>query len=248
MRLVSCFVLPLVLLAAAGAAAGQGFTARDVGPALATREQLQQALVRARQDSHAGAVVTLLRTRLDSGDFEPGDRIFVRVQGERELTDTFAVGEGPMLGLPQLGAVPLAGVLRSELQHRLEQHLARYVRDPVVEARPLIRILVDGSVAKPGFYAVAPEVPLADVMGIAGGLLPQAKVAGMRVERGGAEIWSGAPLQQALGRGASLDQLNLRAGDRVVVPAGRVGGDRAFQILGLLVSVTAAAFTISRIH
>ncbi len=248
MRLVSYFVLPVVLLAAAGAAAGQGLTARDVGPALATREQLQQALVRARQDSHAGAVVTLLRTRLDSGDFEPGDRIFVRVQGERELTDTFAVGEGPMLGLPQLGAVPLAGVLRSELQHRLEQHLARYMRDPVVEARPLIRILVDGSVAKPGFYAVAPEVPLADVMGIAGGLLPQAKVAGMRVERGGAEIWSGAPLQQALGRGASLDQLNLRAGDRVVVPAGRVGGDRTFQILGLLVSVTAAAFTISRIH
>src|SRR3989449_11373391 len=75
-------------------------------------------------------------------------------------------------------------------------------------------ILVDGSVAKPGFYAVAPEVPLADVVGIAGGLLPQAKVAGMRVERGGAEIWSGAPLQQALGRGAALDQVNPRAGDR----------------------------------
>src|SRR2546429_6091173 len=101
------------------------------------------------------------------------------------------------------------------------------MRDPVVEARPLIRILVDGSVAKPGFYAVAPEVPLADVMGIAGGLLPLAKVAGMRGERSGAENWSGAPLHQTLGRGASRDQLNPPAGGRSCVPAGPARVERA---------------------
>src|SRR6266705_466634 len=81
-------------------------------------------------------------------------------------------------------AVGLGGTLRSELRDRVASSVARYIRDPAVQARPLIRILVEGDVGKPGFYAVPPELPLADVIGAAGGLTQRARATGMRVQRG----------------------------------------------------------------
>ena len=68
----------------------------------------------------------------------------------------------------------------------------------------------------------------------------------MRVQRGGSEIWTGELLRQALGRGYSIDQLNLRAGDRVFVPA-RGDGDRAMRLLGILLAVPVAVYSITRI-
>jgi hypothetical protein len=49
-----------------------------------------------------------------------------------------------------------------------------------------------------------------------------------------------------MGRGYSLDQLNLRAGDRILVPA-RGDAERTMRILAVLISIPLAAFTISRI-
>ncbi len=220
--------------------------AQQPGPALATRERLREELARLERDRGSRAEVALIRTRLDSGDFQAGDRILVRVEGEPQLSDTFTVGPGPELLLPQIGPVPLGGVLRSELRGRLETHLAQYVREPVVQVRSLVRILVDGSVAKPGFYAVPPELPLADLLGVAGGLAPQAKVSEMRVERGDDKLWSGALLQQALGRGSSLDELSLRAGDRVLVPA-HGDAERTIRILSIIVTIPVALYTLTRV-
>ncbi|HEV8511020.1 MAG TPA: polysaccharide biosynthesis/export family protein [Gemmatimonadales bacterium] len=218
------------------------------GTALATRATLRDELARleARGDRDRSAVA-LIRSRLESGDFQSGDRIFIRVEGEPQLTDTFAVNPAGELELPQLGTVPLHGVLRSELGERLQLHLARFLRNPVVQVRPLIRLLIEGDVVRPGFYAAAPQQPLADVITQAGGLTQRAKPLAMRVERGGELIWSGEPLRQALGLGYSLDQLNLRAGDRVLVPQRR-DSDRTWRILGLLLSLPVAAYTISQIH
>jgi protein involved in polysaccharide export with SLBB domain len=143
--------------------------------------------------------------------------------------------------------VSLAGVLRSELAARLEMHLAHYLRDPTVQVRPLIRILIEGEVAKPGYYAVPPEMPLADALTSAGGLTQRAKPTRMRVERGSAAIWSGDQLQQALGRGFTLDQLSLRAGDRLFVPArGDVG--RTIGIIGGIIAIPVLIYTATRLR
>ena len=159
--------------------AAQQAVGRDVGPVLATRAQLRDGLARLERDSRSRGEVTLVRSRLETGDFQEGDRILVHVEGEQQLSDTFTVGFGPELRFPQLGAVSLAGVLRSELQSHLTTFLAHYIQDPVVQARPLIRVLVEGNVARPGFYAVPPQLPLADIISVAGGLAPQGKVSGM---------------------------------------------------------------------
>jgi len=234
----------LVLWSAALPAAAQQPIARDGGLALATRAQLQETLTRLARHGPTPEVA-LIRARLDSGDFRVGDRILMRVEGEKTLSDTFAVAPGPVLALPTIGEVPLAGVLRSELQPRVEQYLARYFRDPVVQVRPLMRLLVEGDVARPGFYAVAPDLPLADVITAAGGLTQRAKVTKTRVERDGVEIWGGEALRRALGQGYSIDQLNLRAGDRVFVPA---RGDiaRTLGIIGGLVAIPVSIYIVTR--
>jgi len=247
LRRVPCVVLWLAfcLLAAPSAPAQQ----RNAGPALATRDRLRDELARLSREGggSARAEAALIRSRLEGGDFQAGDRIMVWIEGEPQLSDTFTVAAGTMLELPQVGALPLQGVLRSELKDRLQGHLARYLRAPVVEARPLIRLLVEGDVARPGFYAVAPQQPLADVITQAGGLTPRAKATAIRIERGREKIWSGEPLQEALGRGYSLDQLSLRAGDRVLVPA-RADFARTAGIIGALVAIPVAIYTISRIR
>jgi protein involved in polysaccharide export with SLBB domain len=225
-------------------AVGEG---RDVGPSLATRQQLQEALAQLDRGGRSRPEAALIRSRLETGDFQSGDRVFLHVEGETQLSDTFTVGPGQVLGLPRIGAVPLAGLLRSELPSQMEAYLARYLRDPVVQARSLLRILIEGDVGRPGYYAVPPDLPLADAIGAAGGLTSRAKANAIRVERGSGEIWGGELLREALGRGYSLDQLNLRAGDRVFVPT-RGDAERTFRILGLLVTTSLAILTINRIR
>ena len=218
------------------------------GSALATRAALRFELARLEAGgAHERSAAALVRARLESGDFQSGDRIFIRVEGESQLTDTFTVDMAGVLELPQLGAVPLYGVLRSELGERVQLHLARFLRHPVVQVRPLIRLLIEGDVVRPGFYVAAPQQPLADLITQAGGLTQRAKPMAMRVERGRELIWSGEPLRQAVGLGYSLDQLSLRAGDRVFVPQRRES-DRTWRIVGLLLSLPVAAYTISQIH
>src|SRR5881397_1105838 len=103
------------------------------GPAYATRERLERQLSQLERDGHSSVAAGLIRARLQNGDFQPGDRLVLRVDGEPQLTDTFTVGPGPELALPQIGALPLSGVLRAELLQRLQAYLARYFRDPVVQ-------------------------------------------------------------------------------------------------------------------
>jgi len=221
--------------------------AQRPGPAYATRESLQQELARLERDGRSPVAANLIRTRLDSGDFQAGDRIFLRVDGEPQLTDTFTVAPGPELPLPQLGALSLKGLLRQELQPSVETYLSQYLRSPLVQVRPLMRVLVEGEVARPGFYGVAPQQPVADVINAAGGFTQRSKPTGIRVQRGTTTIWEGPVLQQSLSRGDSFDYLNLRAGDRVLVPA-RGDSERTIRIIGVLVTIPLAVYTLTRIR
>ncbi|HUL03258.1 MAG TPA: SLBB domain-containing protein [Gemmatimonadales bacterium] len=212
------------------------------GPNLATRAELQDTLARIQGTRGSDVRVKLMRARLEHGDFQVGDKVYIRIVGEQQVTDTFAVAPGPELLLPQMGVVPLAGVLRSELPALIEASLARYYRDPIVQVRPLIRLMVEGDVARPGYYALSPESPLADAITTAGGLTQGANVGDIRVERGTSAIWGGHPLQDALGRGSSLDQLHLQAGDRLIVPG--KSGVTPLQLLVVFTSVVTTIYTV----
>jgi len=175
--------------------------------------------------------------------FQAGDRILLRVEGDSALTDTFTVVAGPALRLPDVGEISLAGVRRTDLEAHLTQQLRRYIKDPVVQARALIRVSVVGEVTRPGFYAVPVDLVLPDALMLAGGATQLARVDRLLILRGSAPLWGGDRLQRAIAHGATLDQLGVQAGDRIQVPGER-DPESKWRITGIIVSSLAAVVTI----
>ena len=240
-------------------------------------EQLAQQLDQAAQakDSSsearewARAQVAVVRLRLAEGDFQIGDRVALRVEDdaivapladrvqaqaqpagktiEQQLSDTFAVGQGRDLILPAIGTVSLRGVLRSELEGHLTRYISQYVRDPVVHARPLLRLSIQGAVARPGYYYVPTDAVLPDAMMAAGGPRPEAKMDKARIERGGSRVWEGDRLRLALAEGRTVDALNLRTGDQVVVPTQSNLFD-GVRFVSILLGIPVTVYALTRIH
>ena len=160
----------------------------------------------------------VIRSRLDAGDFRIGDQVTLRVEGEPELTGDFPVEGGPRINLPGLAAIPLAGVLRSELELHLAKELGRFIQNPVIRAEPRVRVSVLGAVGSPGFFTVPADMLLSELLMFAGGPAGNANLDDMRIERVGDRLWEGDELRVVLAEGRTLDQLNLRGGDEVIIP------------------------------
>jgi hypothetical protein len=166
----------------------------------------------------ARADADLIRDRLERGDFRVGDRVVMRVEGEPNIPDSLPVEPGPAITLPVYGTIPLQGILRSELETHLTRELGRFINNPVVRAESLMRVSVQGDVGRPGFYTLPADMLLGEVLMEAGGPGRSADLEGIRIERLGERIWAGEELRAVLADGRTLDQLNLRAGDEIVVP------------------------------
>jgi polysaccharide export outer membrane protein len=180
------------------------------------------------------------------GEFQVGDRVQLQVEGDSQFTATFTVGPGPALTLPAIGAIPLGGVRRAEVEAYLSRALARYLRDPVVHAKALIRLAITGEVEHPGFYSVPVDAVLADALMQAGGPTREAKVPALRVEREGKPILQGDSLQRVLAHGLTVDQVGLHDGDRFVVPR-QHDAEAPWRILGILVMLPTAIYGITRV-
>ncbi|MGH7537101.1 MAG: polysaccharide biosynthesis/export family protein [Gemmatimonadales bacterium] len=198
--------------------------------------------------SNAGArqrarnAAQLIRTRLERGDFQAGDRILLQVDSEPQLSDTFPVGPNQEVVLPVVGVLTLRGVLRAELQTAMSRELGRFLRDPIVRATPLIRVSVIGEVNKPGFYLLSPSSVVSDVITAAGGPTQNAKVEKMWVERAGRRFMEDQPLQQLIAEGRTLDDASIRPGDKFVVP--QLSGGSAFETFRTISIILSIPLTI----
>ncbi|HEU5262524.1 MAG TPA: SLBB domain-containing protein [Gemmatimonadales bacterium] len=276
-------VLVVVVLVALGAGRPVGAQQADSTPSpvlparlQATRAALEQLLARlavaerasdSSDDARAAARLEAagVRVRLADGDFQPGDRVLLLVEGgeatterssaaggarsvEQQLSDTFTVGPARRLTLPVIGVISLHGVLRSELDGHLTGQIGQFIKDPVVHARPLIRVSVLGAVARPGFYSVPADAVLSDAVMAAGGPTADAKMQKLRIVRAGNELWGGERLQLALTEGKSLDDLNLRAGDQLILPGkARSGTYETVRTLGIVLSIPITVYTLTQI-
>jgi len=172
--------------------------------------------------AEARAEAAKLRERLRTGDFRPGDRVLLTVEREAALSDTFTVAQERHIELPGLGSVPLDGLLRSEVEQHLRVFVSRYVRSAVVRARPFVRVSITGEVQAPGFYAVPSDVVLSDALLFARGITATARVTDVTIHRNDVVLWDSDELTDVVEGGRTLDQLDIRSGDRIEV--GRRGG------------------------
>src|SRR5204862_265739 len=155
-----------------------------------------------------------------------------------QFTKAFTVGPGPALMLPVIGAIPLAGVRRAQVETYLTQQLKRYMKDPVVHAKVLVRLSILGEVEHPGFYPVRADAPVSDALMAAGGPTKDAKFTGTHIDRIGRDGVAGSDLQEAIARGATVDGMGLRSGDQIIVPR-RHDSEATFRIIGILAGIPA---------
>jgi polysaccharide export outer membrane protein len=199
----------------------------DSSHAQATRPQLQALAITTEHDAATASDASTrqqkqmqaatIRARLRDGDFDVGDRILLAVRGDSLMSDTVTVRAGRMIRLENLPDISLQGVLRSELQDYLTTQLSRYIKRPEVQSTSLVRIAVMGAVNKPGYYQVPADIAMADAIMIAGGPTGLADVDKTQLKRGTEVLYSSDLLGQEVAKGATLDQLNIRPGDQILI-------------------------------
>jgi protein involved in polysaccharide export with SLBB domain len=212
-----------------------------------TRAQLEEQ-ARVAEAAHRTGEAWLLRTRLEKGDFQEGDRIVVLAHSIafKIASDTLIVRAGKVIQMPQMDDLSLEGVLRSELNERFTKHLSKYLQDPELRTTPLIRIGIQGDVGRPGYYYVSPDLVLNDVIMRAGGPGGDADLNNVSIKRGSDVIWDPNGTRAALTDGLSLDRLHMRAGDDVVIPPHR--HTPWTTILGVSLSLLSLAITLTQIR
>jgi polysaccharide biosynthesis/export protein len=221
MSMIFAAVLALPAAAQTGASSSAGLHV--------TRAELQEMLARyeaaaaggGQTGAAAAEAATLIRQRLEEGDLRIGDRILVVVEGYPQFSDTFHVVTGRRIVMPEIGDVPLAGVLRAEVEDHIRRAVGTYLRNPTVHARTLVRMEIRGAIGRPGFYAVPADMLLSDALMIAGGPGARANLERVSIYRGRQVLWEGARLRTAMIEGRTLDQLGVQAGDGILVPEQR---------------------------
>lgn len=230
--------------------------------AQATREELQATLLEiekivsspgysARLRDARRREAELIRERLEVGDLQVGDAISLTVLGEPQFTSPaggLLIGPGRVLSLPGLPDIPMSGVLRSEAQQHLTEALSKQLRDPQVQVQTNIRLTFTGAVARAGYYQVPADImPTDAIMTVAGGFGGGAEPNRTIIRRQGREIWSREAFQDALLRGMTLDQLNLRTNDEIFVHAtGQTSWQTIVGVLGAASSLTFIFFRVFR--
>jgi protein involved in polysaccharide export with SLBB domain len=212
------------------------------------------------------AETTYVQQRLTQGDFRVGDQLQIIVEDpgpvpgavgggaavpatvEQQLSDTFTVGSNRDLTLPEVGVVSLRGVLRAELESFLTAQIARTVRDPVVHAHALISLAVSGGVLKPGYYLVPANAVLPAVITAAGGASARGELTKAMIKRGPDTFVDAKKVREAVAEGRTIDDLDLRPGDEIMVPEkSGTGAREAIGFTAMLLTIPITLYTLGQI-
>jgi polysaccharide biosynthesis/export protein len=176
-------------------------------------------------DGAAGAAAanpTRTTYRLNSGDV-----VQISVWREEELQRQALVQPDGSISFPLIGQVAAAGRTVGEVEAEIAGRLARFIPDAVatvelLEARGN-KIYVMGEVNRPGEYQLGSTLTVVQAIGLAGGFTQYAATDRIRVLRKGGRGGEGGTAtvdygRIASGRDGGAADVELRAGDTVIVP------------------------------
>lgn len=253
-RSVAAAACLALLLASPLAAQSGGTSEGSMSSSMpATRSELESRLDRlqgvvsegasGREAREARQRIEVIRRRLEEGDFQPGDVVRLTVRSDSLLTGTFQVNGQRALELPTIPDADLSGVLYSEADSVVRDHLGEYIRDPEVRVQVTRRVAILGAVQNPGFYDLAPSTTLSDALMEAGGPTGDAKLDDIRLRRNGKNVLEGR--EPSLQR-TTLADLGPSQDDQLVVPQAG-GGFGVLDALGVLSTISGAVWGLSRV-
>ena len=113
----------------------------------------------------------------DRYTLQAGDRIFIQVFDEPDLTMEQTVGQSGSINYSYLGTVEVAGKSPEQLTDDITEKLRDgYLKNPSVNitVRQYRSFFVDGQVRSPGSYGYEPGLTLAKAVSLAGGMTDRA--------------------------------------------------------------------------
>jgi|GEM_PF-5120882 len=114
-------------------------------------------------------------TRANLDTFKIGDTAEIAVYNVSNLSGEYVVDRKGNIIFPLIGAVKVAGLSTLDVQEKLTQRYGeKYLQSPSIsvnlKAQQLGKIVVDGSVAKPGVFKLNNLIRLSEAVALAGGL------------------------------------------------------------------------------
>lgn len=170
----------------------------------------------------------------------PGDVVQVTIWREEDLSGEFPVDENGYVVFPLLGERQVAGVPIRELRESLLEEYRVHLRNPSIMIVPLRRINVLGEVHKPGLYNVDPTISLAGVVAMAGGATPSGDLNRIRIIR------SGNPQPERVSATSTLQVIDLRSGDQLLVERRGWFDRNSTFVVSALLSVTSIIISLAR--
>jgi polysaccharide export outer membrane protein len=244
-RWLAVSVLAVLALAPVSGAAQQPAAADSVlaRRPLASRQQLEELARR------SGPHASQAQQRLKEGDFRPGDLVRIAVQAESTLTDTFTVNRDRALELPSpvTGNLSLAGTLRAELEPKVVEFIGRFVQNAKVRAWPLVRISIQGEVARAGVYGIEPDAVISDAVMAAGGATASADLRKIKIERDGKKLYEGKDVERAVHERLTINDAALQDGDRIIVSRRNGTTTENLRFVYLITGVAGGIYGLTRI-
>lgn len=223
---LALIVIPALFVAGATNVSAQAM--KGSSTQRASRRELTQKLAvlekqagNGRANARLQQELSVLRARLDVGDFKPGDRFVLYLRQDSVRTDTLIVRDSLRVAVLNLPEFSVAGVLRSELEDRLSAHVSRFLRNASVRTTLLTRVSVTGAVKNPGFYYAVPDRPINDLLTSAGGPAAEADLNKLSVSRAGQTVLRGGDAKKVVEEGRTLELLDIQSGDTVHIPTKR---------------------------
>ncbi|WP_447597837.1 polysaccharide biosynthesis/export family protein [Nitrospira sp. Nam80] len=194
-----------------------GKEAPNAGPALPTVGPALPAI------SHTQTIEKLSNIVSDAYTIGAEDVLEITVWRNQDLSKTVQVRPDGRFSLPVIRDVLAVGKTPSQLADEITRKLREYVQNPVVAISVKevnsYSIFVLGEVVKPGKYPLKSRTTLLQGITIAGGFTPVAARNQVVVFRFGENGTLTSSYDDIVLRGVIAQNLELKAGDTVVVPS-----------------------------
>lgn len=132
------------------------------------------------------------------------------------LSGEYGIDPNGNILMPFVGPIYVAGKTADDLAKIIKNKYADMLREPFIYIRPLIRVVLAGSVAKPGSYHIDSKNSLWDLLDMAGGPTSDADLTKMQVRRGGEKVKE--DLLSAFENAHSLHDVDIQTGDQIIIP------------------------------
>jgi len=150
------------------------------------------------------------------GAYAPVEGKFISVFHDK----IFIINGFGQIDLFTLGEIKIAGLTTEEIRALLTEKLKPYAKEPMIIARPLIRVTLRGEFGQPGMYRFGLDTSFWDMIqqagGLVGGLDGLSALEDMFIMRKEEIIYK--DFVEAIHSGTSIYELGVESGDEIVVP------------------------------